>query len=212
MSAPRWRMIAFFMRWWKRWWQYLRRDAGKDAAAAYPMTAREYEALKGIARGGGTASAAWIAVRLGVSPEYVRMLCAALVRDDLVDVTPKGRYTLTPRGKRALYERGVLTRWHPEELELLPPDVRKKLARELADEIKKEVGGAIGSLVGERSRERSAATGKEGVTIRTDYTFPAEVVALEHTLGDRAEREVTTRADRIDEATRTLEEVSRRNA
>lgn len=204
-------MIAFLVRWWKRLRRYWRTGSGDDEKAAYPMTAREYEALRGIARRGGTTSAAQIAGRIGVSREYVRVLCATLVRDDLVDVTPEGRYTLTPRGKRALYERGVLTRWHPEELELLPPDVRKKLAHELADEIKKEVGGAIGSLVGERSRKGAVTVGREGITIRSDYTFPHEDVALEHTLGDRAEREVTTRADRIDEATRTLEEVSRRN-
>lgn len=205
-------MIAFLVRWWERLRWRWRADSGNDEETAYPMTAREYEALRGIARRGGTASAAQVAARIGVSREYVRVLCASLMRDDFVDVTPEGRYTLTPRGKRALYERGGRTRWHPEELELLPPDVRKKLAHELADEIKKEVGGAIGSLVGERSREGAVTVRREGITIRSDYTFPHEDVALEHTLGDRAEREVTTRADRIDEATRTLEEVSRRNA
>lgn len=203
--------MALLNRWWGRLRRWVRRGSHRNTAAAYPMTAREFEALRGIARKGGAVSVAWIAARLGVSSEYVRMLCAALVRDDVVDVTPEGCYVLTPRGKRALHERGVRMGWSPEELEILPPEVRKQLAHELADAIKQEVGGALGSLVGALPRERAEAARAAGVAIRTDYTFPQETVALEHTLEDRAEREVTAHADRIEEAAEALGRIGRKH-
>lgn len=179
-----------------------------ESEAMYPMTAREFEALKGIARKGGTAHPAWIAARLGVSNDYVRMLGATLMREDYVDVTEEGLYVLTAKGKRELFARGVLKEWQAEDLELLPPEVRRTLAHELADEIKKEVGGAIGDLVAGLPRgRRGAVSGMEGdeIKIGTDYSFlPSEGTQLEHNLGTRAEKEQTGKADIIEEAARAL--------
>lgn len=170
------------------------------------MTAREFEALKGIARKGGAAHPAWIAARLGVSHDYVRMLCATLVREDYVDVNEAGLYVLTSKGKRELFARGVLKEWQAEDLELLPPEVRKTLAHELADEIKKEVGGAIGDLVAGLPRGRRGAGGAEGeeIKMRTDYAFPLASARLEHNLGTRAEKERTGKADKIEEAAKAF--------
>lgn len=177
------------------------------------MTAREFEALKGIARKGGAAHPAWIAARVGVSMEYVRTLCAALVRDDYVDVNPEGLYVLTPKGKLELHRRGVFKEWRPEDLELLPPEMRRTLAHELADEIKKEVGGAIGEMVeGLPRRGRGVSGEAEGqdIKIKTDYAFPLESARLEHNLGTRAEKERTGKADKIEEAAKALKALGKK--
>lgn len=194
----------------QRVWGKARSLLGKnsqESEAIYPMTAREFETLKGIARKGGSAHPAWIAGRLGVSVDYVRLLCAALVRDDYVDVTPEGFYTLTAKGKRELFERGVIRDWQAEDLELLPPEVRQKLAHELADEIKKEVGSTIGELV-----ERLPRKGREDIQIRTDYVFPLESARLEHNLGARAEKEKTGKADKIEEAAKALKALGKKKS
>lgn len=179
------------------------------------MTAREFETLKGIARKGGSAHPAWIAARLGVSVDYVRLLCAALVRDDYVDVTSEGLYTLTAKGKRELFERGVIKDWQAEDLELLPAGVRQKLAHELADEIKKEVGSTIGELVERlprRGRGGGGPAGEEEIKIRTDYVFPLESARLEHNLGARAEKERTGKADKIEEAAKALKALGKKKS
>lgn len=176
------------------------------------MTAREFEALKGIARKGGVAHPAWMAARLGVSLEYVRLLCATLLRDDYVDVSEDGKYQLTVKGKLELHRRGVLNKWHPEDLELLPKEVRQKLAHELADEIKKEVSSTIGELVEGFPRGRRGIREAEeaGITISTDYAFPLESTRLEHSLGARAEKETKGKADEIDAATKAFERLGKK--
>lgn len=186
----------------------------RETEHIYPMTSREFEALKGIARKRGAAHPSWIAARLGVSMEYVRLLCSTLLRDDYVDVTSEGLYILTARGKLELHRRGVLKNieWRPEDLELLPPEVRQKLAHELADEIKKEVGSTIGSLVEGLPRESRGRAAKETgeIKIKTDYAFPLESERLEHTLGGRAEKERKGKAEGIDAAAKALKKFGKK--
>lgn len=177
------------------------------------MTSREFETLKGIARKGGSAHPSWIAARLGVSPEYVRLLCGALMREDYIDLTDGGLYQLTPKGKLMLHERGVL-KLALQDLELLPKEVRQRLAHELADEIKKEVGGAIGSLVEDlpRGRRRGMREEEGEIKIKTDYAFPAESARLEHTLGGRAEKEKSGKREKIDEAAKVLKKLGKKKS
>lgn len=184
-----------------------------ESEAFYPMTTREFETLKGIARKGSAAHPAWIAARLGVSNDYARLLCATLVREDYVDVTEAGLYALTPKGKRELFARGVLKEWRPEDLEMLPSEARKMFAHELADEIKKEIGGAIGEMVEGLPRGRRGAGGGmegDGIKIKTDYVFPLTSARLEHNLGTRPEKERTGKADKIEEAAKAFEKLEKK--
>ncbi len=203
----------------QRIWRKVRSLFGRsnhESEATSPMTAREFEALKGIARKGAAAHPAWLAVRLGVSVQYVRVLCATLVREDYADVTPDGLYTLSAKGRRELFARGVFKQWEGEALELLPPEVRQKLAHELADEIKKEVGSTVQDFV-ERLPRRARGVGEPAeeaeIQIRTDYSFlPPEGARLEHTLGTRAEKECTGRADKIEEAAKAFRRLGKKNS
>lgn len=171
------------------------------------MTARELEALLGIVWHGGTAHPAQLVAKLGITLTYARLLCAALLRQDYVEAVAGDRYQITGKGRRTLTGHRM-----PEGgdwgLDLFPPAVRQQLARELADEFKKEVAGTIGAMAGALPG-RWGGAGEEGarepIRIRTDYAFPTERVRLEHTLGERAEKETTGDAGAVERAAQALE-------
>ena len=66
----------------------------------------ELEALKIVYDAGGEIGAQGVSRRMGVDPNYARLMLGSLARDDYIDLMASGKYRITAKGKNELKEMG----------------------------------------------------------------------------------------------------------
>ena len=67
----------------------------------------ELEALKIVYDAGGEIGAQGVSRRMGVDPNYARLMLGSLARDDHIDLMASGKYRITAKGKNELKEMGI---------------------------------------------------------------------------------------------------------
>ena len=67
----------------------------------------ELKALKIVYDAGGEIGAQVVSRKMGVDPNYARLLLGSLARDDYIDLMASGKYRITAKGKNELKEEEI---------------------------------------------------------------------------------------------------------
>ena len=66
------------------------------------VTGSEMKALKTVAKENGETTTRLVSRRLGIDASYATVLCGNLIKSEHLALETRGRFSITPKGKRAL--------------------------------------------------------------------------------------------------------------
>ncbi len=145
-----------------------------------------------------------ISQRIGLSSTYVEYLCKYLVKGGYLKLVGKGRYTLTPQGKKVAASFGY-------GLEEKQFTVDRKLLQDIARKVAKEVAKEITKTIKLKEARAYPVSEDEKIRIKTDYipSLDFEEIKLESNIEKVGVKTEVEKSD-IDKSVKLFRDIRKR--